>query len=242
MMHDPPGQQSALLVHWPHAATQRVPEQTYGGVAPATGLGMQGAPPQQLALDAHAPRAATHCAGAHRGTPTLSCLQVSFVSQLPLQQSQEALQEVVFSLQTSPSGLHPIGLRQTPTGFGGVITHVTGLWDPPGSPAEPQQSPSWMQRSPTTWQPLTGWQMSTPVGPHGAHARLQQGPPQAGRPASFRKMPPSAAEPLHNCPSTSPQLAGPPGDEAAQVPSACPAAFVQPPVQQSASIEQASPG
>jgi hypothetical protein len=167
---------------------------------------------------------------------------VSIVSQLPLQQSHDELQDIVFSLQTSPSGLHPIGLRQTPTVFGGVMTQVTGLCDPPGNPAEPQQSPSRVHRSPTTWQPLAGWHTSTPVGPHGAQARLQHGPPQAGSPESIRTMPPSGVEPPQSCPSWSPQFAGPPGDEAAHVPSVCPDATVQPPVQQSAPTAQESPG
>ena len=109
-------------------------------MAPATGLGTHGAPPQQFALDAHEPPAFTHCAPAHRGTPTLSCLQVSFTSQLPLQQSHDELQELVFSLHTSPSGLHPIGFRQTPSVPGDEPAHVTGWPDPPGRPAEPQQS------------------------------------------------------------------------------------------------------
>jgi hypothetical protein len=108
---------------------------------------------------------------------------VSWFSQLPAQQSHDELHDIVFSLQTSPSGLQPIGLRHTPRP-GMYMTHVTGLPEPPGSPAEPQQSVSCVQRSPTTWQPLAGWQMSTPVGPQGAHARLQHGPPQAGRPPS----------------------------------------------------------
>lgn len=149
IVHAVPGQQSALLVHWLQAGTHCVPAQTNGGAPPGTGLGTHGAPPQQFALDAHAPPAATHWAPAQRGTPTLSCLQVSCVSQLPLQQSQDALQDIVFSLQTSPSGLQPIGLRHTPTLLGAVMTQVTGLCDPPGRPAEPQQSLSCVQRSPT---------------------------------------------------------------------------------------------
>ena len=69
--HDVPGQQSALFVQVPHAAMQDVPEHTKG--APASpAFGTQGAPLQQLALEAHAPPAATHTAGEHRGTPTLS--------------------------------------------------------------------------------------------------------------------------------------------------------------------------
>jgi hypothetical protein len=112
-------------------------------------LGTQGVPPQQFALDAQAPPASTH-GPAHRGTPTLSWWHVSWFSQLPLQQSHEALHDIVLSLQTSPSGLQPIGLRHTPTVAPGLITHVTGLPDPPGSPAEPQQSVSCVQTSPTT--------------------------------------------------------------------------------------------
>jgi hypothetical protein len=67
-----PGQQSALLVHPPHAATQAFAEQTKGGIPPATGLGTQGAVLQQSALEAQAPPGFTHIAGEHRGTPTLS--------------------------------------------------------------------------------------------------------------------------------------------------------------------------
>jgi hypothetical protein len=155
-------------------------------------LGTHGSPLQQLALVAHEPPTFTHWAPAHRGTPTLSYLHVSCVSQLPLQQSHDELQLDVWSLQTSPSGLQPLGLRQTPTVAGGVMTQVTGLCEPPGSPFEPQQSPSCVQRSPTTWQPLAGWQTSTPVGPHGAHARLQHGPPHDGRPPSLTTTTPAS--------------------------------------------------
>jgi len=132
-----------------------VPAHTYGGIPPALGLGTHGAPPQQLALDAHEPPASTQ-APAHRGTPTLSCLQVSLTSQLPLQQSHEELHDIVCSLQTSPSGLQPIGFRQTPTALDPDLSHVTGLPEVPGSPAEPQQSLSCVHTSPTTWQPLAG--------------------------------------------------------------------------------------
>jgi hypothetical protein len=182
------------------------------------GFGTHGASLQQFALDAHEPPAPTQVAPAQRGTPSLSCLQVSCVSQLPLQQSHDALHDDVWSLQTSPSGLHPLGLRQTPMVAGAVMLQVTGMPDPPGSPAEPQQSPSVKHRSPTTWHPLAGWQMRVPVGPHGAQARLQQGPPQLGTPASFVTMPPSPAVPPQSSPSTRPQLAGPPGGLDAHVP------------------------
>ena len=147
---DEPGQQSALFVHALHAGTHCVPAQTNGGVPPATGLGTHGAPLQQLALEAQAPPALTHCAGEQRGTPTLSWWQVSCVSQLPLQQSHDELHDVTFSLQTSPSGLQPMGLRQTPTVAGDVMTQVTGFPEPPGSPVDPQQSLSCVHRSPTT--------------------------------------------------------------------------------------------
>jgi hypothetical protein len=140
---------------------------------------------QQLALDAHPPPACTQVAGAQRGTPTLSCRQVSIVSQLPAQQSHDALQLIVFSLQTSPSGLQPMGFRHTPNPPGVEMLQVTLPAPAPPIPAEPQQSLSFVQRSPTTWQPLAGWQTRTPVGPNGAHARLQQPPPQAGKPPSL---------------------------------------------------------
>jgi hypothetical protein len=154
VMQVSPSQQSALLVHAPQVATHDALKQMYGGVP--FGFGTQGRPLQQFALDAQEPPAATHCAAAHRGTPTLSSLQVSRFWQLPLQQSHEELHDIVESLQTSPSGLHPCGLRQTPTMKGIEMSHVTGVPDPPGKPADPQQSVSFVQRSPTGWQPLAG--------------------------------------------------------------------------------------
>src|SRR5262249_16025324 len=69
MLHDVPGQQSALLAPAPQAPMQGVLEHTNGGIPP--GLGTHGAPFQQLALEAHAPPASTH-GPAQRGTPTLS--------------------------------------------------------------------------------------------------------------------------------------------------------------------------
>jgi hypothetical protein len=172
----------------------------------------------------------------------LSCLQVSCVSQLPAQQSHDELQLIVASLQTSPFGLQPIGRRQMPRVPPPLLSHVTGLPDPPGRPAAPQQSVSVVHRSPTGWQPLAGWQTSTPVGPHGAHARLQQGPPHWGRPLSRKVTPPSAAVPPQSSPSARPQLAAPLGAVAAHTPMACPAAIVHEPVQQSPFVAQASPG
>jgi hypothetical protein len=239
--HDVPLQQSALSVQAPHALMHDMPEHTYGGVPPSTGFGTQGIPLQQFALEAHDPPTLTHWAPAHRGTPMLSCLQVSWVSQLPAQQSHDELHDIVLSLHTSPSGLHPIGRRQTPMVDGAVMTQVTAFPDPPGRPAEPQQSESFVQRSPTTWQPLAGWQTSAPVGPQGAHARLQQAPPHEGSPLELITMPPSAAVPPQSWPSTTPQFAGPLGGVPPHVPSVAPLAMVHCCVQQSAAVAQPSP-
>jgi hypothetical protein len=235
-----PGQQSALLVHAPHAEMQRFGEHTYGGLSLA--FGTHGAPLQQSALDAHELPAPTHWASAQRGTPTLSCLHVSSVSQLPAQQSHDELHDIVASLHTSPLGLQPMGSWQIPIGSPPLLLQTTGLLDPPAMPMAPQQSESVVQRSPTGWHPLAGWQTSTPVGPHGAQARLQHGPPHFGRPLSMKTAPPSAAPPPHSSPSTRPQLAGPEGGVALQVPSVCPVATLHTPVQQSALAAQASPG
>src|SRR5262249_5585103 len=152
----------------------------------------------------------------------------------------EALHDIVASLQTSPSGLQPIGFRQTPTANGGVMSHVTGLPDPPGSPSAPQQSVSFVHKSPTTWQPLAGWQTRTPVGPYGAQRRLQQPPPHEGIPASFVTTPPSAPAPAQSMPSTSVQFAAPAGGWA-HVPSVAPFGMVQTPAQQSVGCAQTSP-
>jgi hypothetical protein len=238
MSHAVPGQQSALFEHVPHAGTHDDPSQT--NVPPGTG--MHGAPLQQSALDAHALPGPRHCAPVHLGTPTLSCLQVSSVSQLPEQQSHDELHDIVASLHTSPSGLQPIGLRQMPTGPPALVSHVTGLPEPPGNPLEPQQSASTRHRSPTGWHPLAGWQTSTPVGPHGAQARLQHAPPHVGSPLSMKLAPPSGPEPPQSWPSTRPQLAGPPGADPAHVPIVWPVAMVQEPVQQSPLAAHASPG
>ena len=149
-----PGQQSASIAQAPHAATHCVAAHTNGGLP--LGFGTQGMPLQQFAPDAHASPEFAHCIAAHRGTPTASSLHVSSFSQLPLQQSHDALHDIVASLQTSPSGLQPIGFLHVPTMFGAVMSHVTGWPEPPGKPAEPQQSASCVHRSPTTWQPLAG--------------------------------------------------------------------------------------
>jgi hypothetical protein len=89
-------------------------------------------PLQQSALDEHVDPAARHAAPVHRGMPRLSCLQVSSVLQLPVQQLQSLLQLIVASLQTPPLGMQafpasepPVGLRQMPTVRGALMTHVT---------------------------------------------------------------------------------------------------------------------
>jgi hypothetical protein len=148
LAHDDPAQQSASPVHVspaaPHACAQM-----YGGVP--LGLGTHGSPLQQLALDAHEPLVGTHVTPLHLGMPMPSGWHVAAPppAQLPLQQSHVALHDIDESLQTSPSGLQPIGALHVPIVFGAVMTHVTGVAGLPGRPAEPQQSPSFAQKSPT---------------------------------------------------------------------------------------------
>jgi hypothetical protein len=145
-----PGQQSALVLQSPQVGTHWFEKQTNGGPE-ELGFGTHGAPLQQSALEAHEPPGLTHCDSLQRGTPRLSCLQVSSFSQLPLQQSHDALHEVVASLQTAPFGLQPVGFWQTPTVLGGTIPQVDGPpWGMFGLPTDPQQSVSFVQRSPTT--------------------------------------------------------------------------------------------
>src|SRR4051794_18397006 len=62
--HVSPGQQSALMVHAPQLGTHASWEQMNGGVP--LGLGTQGSPLQQLALEAQAPPGITHCTGPQR--------------------------------------------------------------------------------------------------------------------------------------------------------------------------------
>ncbi len=128
----------------------------YGGELKATGLGTQALLLQQLALEAQAPPGGAQVIGEQRGVPVVSRWQVSTLLQSPLQQSQEALHVIVASLQMSPSGLQPWGFRQMPRVAGGTMLQVTGVPDPPGRPALPQQSLSCVQTSPVAWQPLAG--------------------------------------------------------------------------------------
>ena len=96
--------------------------------------------------------------------------------------------------------------------------------------SDPQQSLSVVHVSPSTWQPVAGWQMSTPVGPQGAHRRLQQLPPH----------PPSPAGELQSWPSAAEQF--PPYAKEPEVPTVAPLATVQAPVQQSLPVWHTSPG
>jgi hypothetical protein len=204
-------------------------------------------PLQQSALEAQAPPASAHSPSAHRGMPSLSCLHVSCVSQLPAQQLQSLLQLDDLSLQTSPFGMHalpasepPVGLRQIPAVSPALMTHVTSPSPGVPLPAPPQHWELLVQRSPSMRHPEAGWHTRTPVGPHGAHARLQQLPPHAGTPPSPVTMPPSAAVPAQSIPSGWHALAGPVG-VAPHTPSCAPVVFVHTPEQQSPPLEQASP-
>jgi hypothetical protein len=147
-----PAQQSAFVVHAPQLGTHCTEEHTRGGVPPSTGLGTHGALLQQSALVEQPLPALPHWAFAQRGTPSLSGLQVSIVSQLPAQQSHVALQLIVASLHTAPLGSQlRIARLQMPTVDGAVMEQVTYLpFLPPASgyPSAPQQSVSLAQRSP----------------------------------------------------------------------------------------------
>ena len=79
--------------------------------------------------------------------------------------------------------------------------------------------------------------MSTPVGPQGAHARLQHSPPHVG-------MPPSLPSPAAPAPHTSPaslQLVAPGALGVVHRPTEAPEAFTHSPAQHSASVPHASP-
>lgn len=136
-----PTQQSALIVHFPQLGTQPPPTLQMNFDPASAGLGTHGRPLQQSALVEHACPALTQAASLQRGTPTLSSLQVSWW-QLPEQQSHDALHDIDASLQTSPSGLQPVGFRHTPRGPLPEMLHVTLPEPVPGIPAEPQQSES----------------------------------------------------------------------------------------------------
>ncbi len=83
--------------------------------------------------------------------------------------------------------------------------------------------------------PLSGWQTITPVGPYGAHARLQHSPPHCGTPPSKTVTPP----PPHTVPAMV-QLPPPLPAATAHKPSG-PVVFLQMPPQHSVSVEHASP-
>jgi hypothetical protein len=182
-----------------------MPPQT-NGEPPSTGLGTHGKP-QQSALVAQAcpcfDPASTHAFGVvtQRGMPSRSCTQTAgFWFTFPAQQLFSALHELVASLQTAPAARHACPLSQRPTGSLGLFLEQRTLPLPPGSPGAPQQSRSVRQISPAGRQPLGGWHTGTPVGPNGAHARLQHSPPHAGMatpPSPASTTPPSAADPAH---------------------------------------------
>jgi hypothetical protein len=247
MMHGSPGQQSAVVVQAPPAPTQMGPH-TSGGT-PASGahdgLGTHGKP-QQSALVAQAcpardpPSVQGSPFSVQRGIPRMSCWQTSgFWLTLPAQQLFSALHDITFSLQMAPAGLQAIPLSQRPTGSLAfdLLQWPVPVW--PLMPSKPQQSESPAHTSPVGRQPLGGWQTSTPS-LNGAHARLQQSPPQAGTPASFLTTPPSAAAPA---PQTSPanaQPGTPGGCGEMQSPNVVPCAFWQIPLQQSKFVAHTS--
>ena len=124
--------------------------------------GTHGVVPQQSALDAQRPPASTHaapCAGVQRPMPVLSATQVGLFSQLPAQQSHDWLHDDVTRRQSSPAALQPIATLHKPTAQPGERTHTVGVTPAPNAPGPPQQSLSTEQTSPTTWQPLEGWQV-----------------------------------------------------------------------------------
>jgi hypothetical protein len=120
--------------------------------------------------------------------------------------------------------LQLIGLRQIPTAAPWALSQVT--LPSPGKPVPgaPQQSLVSLHTSPSTWQPLAGWQMDTPVGPYGAQSRLQQ---------SLQ-----APQTVPSIPSL--QNVGPLG-AAPHVPTVLPDAIVHVPEQQSLSLAHKSP-
>jgi hypothetical protein len=167
-----------------------------------------------------------------------------------VQQSHRALQLCVESLQMLPDGAHPAAALQTPMVAPAAIEQVTGCPEPPGSPADPQQSLSAVQVSPAGWQPLGCRQTGTPVGPYGAHRWLQHMPPHVGTP-------PLGKGPTHVQPKqglivhwqNSPPQSIPStwqaalrGGAGAHVPSFAPAATLHALLQQSDAATHTSPG
>src|SRR5678816_3790434 len=98
VLHCPPAQQSAVVVHALPHVTQPPPHLPF----------THGFKLQQSALVAHAPVTGTQPASAgllQRGTPRLSCLHVSYCCTLPEQQLSVALQLPDCKRQMSPFGL-----------------------------------------------------------------------------------------------------------------------------------------
>jgi hypothetical protein len=158
---------------------------------------------------------------------------------LPEQQSFSALHDIEASLQMAPAGLHALPLSHRPTAAPGALLQLPTPvipWMPP----KPQQSESVRHSSPVGWHPLGGWQIRTPL-LYGAHARLQQLPPQVGRPASLNDTPPSPPiVPPHTSPATAhPVVPGAVG--VPQVPTVAPEALLQRPPQHSMPVRQTLP-
>jgi len=79
----------------------------------------------------------------------------------------------------APAGEQELPLSQRPTALVPTFWQRTFAVES-GVPGPPQQSSSRRHSSPVGRQPLGGWQISTPEGPYGKQARLQQSPPQVG--------------------------------------------------------------
>ena len=239
-----PAQQSAVVVQPPVLGTQLVPHTK--GEPPGTLFGTH-ASPQQSALDAQGCPWVVPASGhtpviVQRGMPRLSCWQSQgCVCTVPAQQRSVALHDVVASLQIAPAGEHLFPLSQRPTGsLAFAFEQCTSLAAPPvGVPGAPQQSLSIRQSSPVGRHPVGGSQMKTPVGAYGAHARLQQLPPHAGRPPS-PTVPASDNAPPHASPSTV-HIVAPGAEGTLHTPIVIPVPLVQMPPQHSLFVEQMSP-
>jgi hypothetical protein len=234
--HGIPAQQSPSVVQAPPNGTQESP-QTNGGPLGLL-LGTQGNP-QQSALVAHScpvrsPASAQSPTPVQRGMPNKSCWHaVGTRFTLPAQQLFSALHDEVASLQTAPAGRQAVPLLHLPTGSPGALLQCTDPF-PPGIPGDPQQSESSRQTSPVGRHPLGGWQTKIPLGPQGAHDRLQHSPPQTGSPPSVPVAPPPQTSPANVHP------VAPGAVDLTHVPSDAPCSKWQIPVQHSALAAQAS--
>jgi hypothetical protein len=218
-----PLQQSEVEVHTPPFGTHWEPHRSTPMLS-----GRQGAPLQHCDENEQiCPSGMQAPCELQRGTPALSNLQQPIFGGMQSQQSWRELPQVLSPMarpHTSPSGSHPSGLWQVPTGGFelGIRSQVTEL--APGSPVAPppQQSSSLVQVSPITRQPLAGMQARPPV-LVGAHTRLQQ-----------------LVHPWHGSPSTV-QPPDPVDMSTPQVPAFDPMTRLHTPVQQSVETKQISP-